>query len=120
MMSSLIGPERPVWRAGDDDCLTTGDVAKLLQVTREGVRWIVRAGNLRCERTRSGVRLFRRGTVRHLADEREDARLLRRSEQLVTLRLRMVKADREPRQLALDFSVRLKVVGSAGKGRKVA
>jgi len=104
----------------DDEWLTTGDVAKVLQTTREGVRWLVREKRLTCERTRSGVRLFRRGTVRRLAIARADARLRRRAEQLAALRPRMLRVDIEPRQLSLDFSARLKLVGSRGKGRKVA
>jgi hypothetical protein len=92
----------------------------MLQVTRNGVRWLVREQQLACEWTHSGRRLFRRGVVRQLVDQRAEARILSRAAHLVAVRPRMVRAGLEPRQLALDFSARLKLVRSRGNGRKVA
>jgi hypothetical protein len=95
--------------------LTTGDVARVLGVSAEGVRHLVRMAELTCERTVSGLRVFRVAEVRRLVVARADRRL-----HAVRAAPRMVTASLEPRQLALDFSARLKLVGSRGKGRKVA
>jgi excisionase family DNA binding protein len=100
--------------------LTTGEVARLLQVTPNGVRWLVRDGRLDCARTHSGVRLFHPETVMQLVQQRATARIRSRGEMLAALRLRMLKADIAPRQLTLDFHARLTLVGSRGKGRRVA
>src|SRR5947209_14530060 len=100
--------------------LTTGEVARLLQVTPNGVRWLVRDARLACTRTHSGVRLFHPETVMQVMNERAKARIRSRAERLAALRPRMLRVDLEPRQLALDFRARLTLVGSRSTGRKVA
>lgn len=107
---------RHVERPGDRTWLTTGDVAKVLELTAEGVRHLVRSQVLDCELTVKGQRLFRLVDVRRVVVQRAEARIAG----LVAIQPRMAKATIEPRQLALDFSARLKLVGSRGKGRKVA
>jgi hypothetical protein len=100
--------------------LTTGDAARMLQLTREGVRWLVRQERLPCEWTHRGARLFRKGVIKRLVEARAEGRIKSRGERLAALRPRMLRVDLEPRQLSLDFSARLKLVGSRGKGRRVA
>jgi MerR HTH family regulatory protein len=55
--------------------LTTGDVARALQVTAEGVRYFVRDGQLACERTPSKLRLFREQDVLRFEAKRTQARI---------------------------------------------
>jgi hypothetical protein len=102
--------------------LTTGGAAKLLQMTRYGVHHLARTRQLPHEQTFSGQLLFRYGAVMKLVEQRAAARLQRRSQLLTAVRTRMLKAaaDGEARQLTLDFSARLRLVGSRGKGRQVA
>lgn len=50
--------------------LQTKDVAGLLGLTCEGVRALARRGVLRCERTPSGSRVYRRADVESLARTR--------------------------------------------------
>jgi hypothetical protein len=54
---------------------TTVDVARVLNVTDEGVRHLVRDEQLTCTRTPSGRRLFREAEVLALAAKRDRARL---------------------------------------------
>lgn len=102
--------------------LTTADTARLLQVTRQGVLKLAAAGQIPHERTYSGQWLFRYGPVMQVVAQRAAARIQRRGQLLAAVRVRMLKAsaDGEARQLALDFSARLTLVGSRAKGRKVA
>jgi Helix-turn-helix domain len=102
--------------------LTTGDAARLLQVSRQGVHKLVRVGQLPHEETVSGQLFFRYGLVMKAVAQRATARIQRRGTMLAAVRVRMLKAaaDGEARQLTLDFSARLRLVGSRGKGRKVA
>jgi excisionase family DNA binding protein len=53
-----------------DDLMTTGEAARLLDLSPDGVRWIEREGRLPAQRTTNGQRLFRRGDVEALAAER--------------------------------------------------
>jgi hypothetical protein len=94
---------------------TTGDVARALGVTDEGVRYLEREAYLHAARTVGGWRLFQKGDVLRLAERRTEARL--RS----VKRLRPKKFGRRggPRQLSL-FAPRLRIVGRAptlGKGQ---
>ncbi len=73
--------------------LTTGTAARALRVSREGVRYFVRAGQLPCEQTQSGLRLFQADDVRRLAEARARATL----EPAPTIR----PPRTEPRQLRL-------------------
>ena len=106
--------------AKESQWLTTRDVARMLQLTVDGVRWLARSGGLPFEQARSGIRFFRLGDVRRLMVKRGDERIADRSARLAALRPRMLRVGLEPQQLVLDFSARLRLVGSRGKGRKVA
>lgn len=87
--------------------MTTGDAAQMLGLTRNGVRYLVREGQLPCERTAKGWRLFRRRDVRQCGVVRLDARARTRDAQLRAVRVRMLKAGYEPRQLKLFSPLRL-------------
>jgi hypothetical protein len=80
--------------------LTTGDLARLIDCTPRGARWIATQAGLACERTPGGYRLFRESDVLRLVRDRARARL-----RGVT-RLRARKRGRRdgPRQLALFTS----------------
>lgn len=96
--------------------LTTSDVAKLLGVTARWVRWLARHHELACDMTESGIRIFRRDDVRHLLIARTEARARSRPAQLQAVRVRMLKAGYEPRQM--NFLHRLTLVHSgAGSER---
>lgn len=102
--------------------MTTRDAARLLQISRQGVRKLVLLQQLPYEQTMSGQLLFRYGQVMKAVTERAASRVQRRGALLAAVRVRMLKAsaDGEASQLALDFGARLKLVGARGKGRKVA
>ena len=60
-MRASILPDTPRWPVAPDPGhkpLTTGTAARALRVSTETVRGFVRHGQLSCERTQSGVRLF--------------------------------------------------------------
>jgi excisionase family DNA binding protein len=92
--------------------LTTGDAARVLRVSREAVRKMIRAGRLACERSRRGLRLLREADVQQLAHERVDA-------QLVTVRpsIRRPRKGRGARQQPL-FGVQLRMVKTVSPRRK--
>lgn len=55
-----------------DQFLTTGDVAKLLGVTNQYVQALARDGKLPvADETAGGIRLFRRGEIERIAEERQ-------------------------------------------------
>ena len=83
--------------------LTTADTARMLEVTRQGVHWLVQTRRLACETTASGQHLFREGDVLHLVEVRARARLVGRP------RPQRV-AIGEPRQLSLFGKARLRLV----------
>jgi excisionase family DNA binding protein len=99
MPSMLILAERSGW-------LTTADVARILGVTTRWVRWLARAGQIRCETTRSGQRIFREAEVKAWVGRRVDGQLRRRAEVLKAIRPQMLRVDLGPRQTRL----RLKAV----------
>ena len=74
--------------------LTTSDVARALDVTANGVRWLVRTRQLACEWTRNGRRLFSLRDVRRLAEKRLTARLVGKG----TVRPKMLWSGVGPRQ----------------------
>lgn len=55
--------------------ITIGAVARALRMTREGVRYLVRADQLRCERTPTKLRLFQVVDVVRLEAQRTQARI---------------------------------------------
>ena len=69
--------------------LTTGDAARLLDVSASGVRWLEATGQLRGDRTLSGQRVFRVHEVMRLVAERARQRHPR----LATVRPRMARAQ---------------------------
>ena len=85
--------------------LTTGAVARALQVTTAGVRYLVRDAQIVCERTPSKLRLFRPADVWHLADQRTKARAAGKLP-----RRQKLGPRGEPRQMSL-FGGRLQLVG---------
>jgi len=80
--------------------LTTEDVAKVLDITTRWVRWLARAGELPCEVTESGQRIFRRADIRRVLIQRTEDRTCSRPALLAAVRVRMLKVGYEPRQLA--------------------
>jgi hypothetical protein len=100
--------------------MTTRDAARLLDLSRFGVWWLTRNGDLRGERTVSGQWLFRKDVVVALRDARAEARLRRRPAVLRAAHLRLVQRP-APRQLEL-FTARGGVVPAAERaamGRKL-
>lgn len=85
----------------DKKWLTTADVARMLSVTRRGVRWLARERRIAFEQTRAGQRLFRVGEVERLVLARAQERGLTRRQLLAYLRPRMLRVGLEPRQLSL-------------------
>jgi len=53
-----------------DDLMTTGEAARVLDLSADMVRYLERTGRLPAQRTTNGVRLFRRGDVEQLAARR--------------------------------------------------
>jgi len=90
--------------------LTTGDVARLLERTPRGTRWLVDAHGIRCERTENGHRLFRPAEIDRLLARRQAARL----RGVRMLRPHRLNVSGEPRQLSL-FGPR-RVENPAGRG----
>lgn len=97
------------------DRFMTGDVARALRVTDEGVRYLVRDGQLSCEWTPARYRLFRETEVLTLAAKRDRARL----RSVTALRAKRIGVRGGPRQLAL-FARGLRLVGKGGQTAKVA
>lgn len=102
--------------------LSTADAAKELHVSRWRVLQFAEQGDLPCELMRSGQFVFKLKDVRRLRDVRADQAARSRDERLRLVRCRMLKvaASGDAQQLLLDFSTRLRLVGSRGKGRQVA
>jgi hypothetical protein len=84
--------------AEEPKCLTTADVAKILQVTPRWVRWLARTEQLAYTQTRSGLWLFLALDVRRYNDRRAFARARSRRERLQALRPQMLRAGVGPRQ----------------------
>jgi len=87
---------------------TTGDVARALGVTDEGVRYLEREAYLHAARTVGGWRLFQKGDVLRLAERRTEARL----RSVKRLRPKKFGPRGGPRQLSL-FSPTLRIVARA-------
>ena len=92
----LAEPPRRMW-------LTSADVARFIGRTTRWVRWLARHGELPCEVTESGQRLFRRGEVQRYLLQRQDDEARSRSSKLAIVRIRMLKAGFEPRQMGLPL-----------------
>ena len=82
--------------------LTTGDVARMLEVTEHGVRWLAKSGRLAYERTTSGQRLFRQGDVLRVVEQRAMSRVVGARPCTAPIG--------EPRQLSLFGKARLRLV----------
>ena len=55
-----------------DEFLTSGDIAKILDVSNQHVYWLVKQGRLPvASRTAGGIRLFRRSEIERIAIERK-------------------------------------------------
>lgn len=84
----------------ENPAMSTGDVARVLAITRNGVRWLERTGVLRCERTLGGRRVFRLRDVEQLVV----ARARRNHPALAAVRPRMARAALG--QLTLPMALR--------------
>jgi DNA-binding transcriptional MerR regulator len=62
---------KPTVTETDRAIITTGDAAKILQLSVDRVRQLERSGILTARRTATGIRLFDRDTVLRLARERK-------------------------------------------------
>ena len=94
----------PYAPCSDATWMLVGSVAKLLDLTTEGVRQLEREGVLFCRRTLEGVRLFSGNDVMRVAAEREQARARQRHPLLATVRIRMVTATPDgARQMRFRF-----------------
>jgi len=95
--------KRILAEAGPFDRYLTGDAARALQVTKEGVRHLVRNEQLTCRRTPAGYRMFREDEVLRLAYSRNQQRLrgCRR------LRPKKQNVRGEPRQLSFFGPLRV-------------
>lgn len=80
--------------------LTTADAARLLAVSTRWVRWLARQGELPCELTESGQRIFKRSDVRRVLIQRTEDQARTRPMVLRAVRVRMLKAGFEPRQMS--------------------
>lgn len=70
----------------DVSLLTTYDAARVLDLTPEGVRYLVRQGQLPARKTINGRRLFRKHDVLELLRARGEQRIRRRRRILVAAR----------------------------------
>lgn len=78
--------------------VTTADAARMLEVSAWTVRWFARQGYLPTyQTTKSGQRLFRKGEVERLSDQRREARF----HGVRVLRPRKLGVPGQPRQLSL-------------------
>jgi len=77
--------------------LTTADVARALERTTRGARWIAEQYALTCQRTQGGQRLYKEADVRELADRRARARL----HGVKVLRPKRFNVRGEPQQMSL-------------------
>jgi excisionase family DNA binding protein len=103
----LAEPPRRMW-------LTTADVARVFGVSTGLVRRLARRRELTAEVTEGGQRLFRRDDVRRALIERMELRGRSRPVLLALVRVRMLKAGFEPRQM--DLLSRLRIVGRGERG----
>jgi hypothetical protein len=94
--------------------LTTGAVADALQMTREGVRYLVRDRQIACQQTRTKLRLFRPDDVWRLADQRTKARAAGKLPPR-----RKLGPRGEPRQMSL-LGAGLRIVGGRDRRADVA
>lgn len=95
------------YRRAEAPWLTTSGAARVLQLSTEGVRALVRAKELACQWTESGQRIFERKEVERCHVARGRARARHPRHLLADVRPRMLQAGLEPRQ------ARLRVVGEA-------
>ena len=58
----------------ENEILTTGAVARALGVSETRVRQLVEAGEISCERTIAGMRLYRRSDVERILRQRTAAK----------------------------------------------
>jgi hypothetical protein len=96
--------------------LSTAGAAGKLGLTTEGVRGLVREGQLACTWMETGPdtaqRVFLRGEVERCLLQRREEQTRSRRARLVALRLRMLKADHAPGQ------PRLRLVGSPAQSER--
>jgi excisionase family DNA binding protein len=98
--------------------LATADVARVFGVSTGFVRRLARRGDLAYERLEGGQRVFRRDVVRRALIDRMEARARSRTVLLQVVRVRMLKAGFEPRQM--DLLSRLRIVSRGERGVPLA
>lgn len=98
--------------------LATADVARVFGVSTGLIRRLARRGDLRFELLEGGQRVFRRDEVRRALVERMEARGRSRPVLLAMVRVRMLKAGFEPRQM--DLLSRLRIVARGERGVPLA
>jgi excisionase family DNA binding protein len=103
----LTEPPKRMW-------LTTADVARVFGVSTGLIRRLARRAELAAEMTEGGQRFFRRDAVRRALVERMEARGRSRPVVLALVRVQMLKAGVEPRQL--DLLSRFRIVGRGERG----
>jgi len=77
--------------------LTTGETAAVLQMTRDGVRYLATHDGIACQRTPSGQMLFLKDEVDRVKDRRAEARL----RGLMAVRPKMLRVRGKPYQLSM-------------------
>jgi excisionase family DNA binding protein len=92
--------------------MTTAGVARRLQITPDGVRYLARTGQLPFERTEGPLRVFRRSEVERVEKARAESRGQSRATRLAAVRPRMLQANLKPRQ------TRLRLVRAGGRGER--
>ncbi len=90
--------------------LSTGDVAKELDVCRDWVLRLAEHGALAFELTVGGQLIFHRAEVDRFNLQRDHERSRSRAEVLTAIHLRMIKAAIEPQQLSFLHGVGLRIV----------
>ncbi len=94
--------------------LSTGDVARGLMMTREGVRYLIREGQLACLRTPAGWRTIRPDDLLRLAESRTRLRAVGKLP-----RRRKLGPRGQPRQLAFNSLFRAPLQLVRPRGAKV-
>jgi len=81
--------------------LTTLDAAKQLRYSRSRIRQLALAGQLRFELTKGGQFIFHEHDVHRFLEQRAEARTQSRAARLRAVRVTMLKAGIQPRQLEM-------------------
>ncbi len=97
MSRGWLVPAEECRRFASEKPLGTLDVARMLERSAWTVRWLARRHELPCTRLPNGHRVFKKGDVERLMQERAD----RRVAQVAALRPKKLGVPDQPRQLSL-------------------